>query len=99
MTLRLLVFCFVRGRFFRSRRFFFGRFFVRTAAVIRAVKPRAFENDAGSSSEQSLHFTATPLGKAAKVFGTFAQRLVAHGLEGVEVLPAFLAGVFISGHR
>ena len=71
----------------------------RSSAVVGRVKPRAFENDAGSSSEQSLHFTATPLGKAAKVFGTFAQRLVAHGLEGVEVLPAFLAGVFISGHR
>jgi hypothetical protein len=83
----------------RRRRFLLSRLFVRIASIIRDVKPRSFEDQASAGANQALHFAMSPFGQPAKVFRAFAERLVAHRLECVEVLPAFFTRILVRWHQ
>src|SRR5205085_12062955 len=94
---------FRRGRFFsgggrRGGRVFLCPFLVRITPVIGGVKTGALEDQAGAGAEKTFHFPVPPFRLPAEFFRTFAERLIAHRLINIEIFPALLTCVFISGH-
>src|SRR5207249_5836179 len=83
----------------RRRRILFGRFLVGRASIIGGIKTGTLKDNAGAGAEEAFHLSVAPLWKTAKLFRTFAERLIPHRLESFEILPALGAGIFVSRHN
>ena len=70
---------------------FFSRLFVSLGAIICLVKTAAFEKHPGPTRNDSSDLTLAT-GRA------FADRLVLHRLEFLELMPALIAFVTVSRH-
>src|SRR5689334_19473593 len=95
------VFCacrFLLARIGCRRRVLLRPFFVRRTPIISNVEPRAFEDEPCACAEQPFHFAVPPLCHLTVLLRTLPKRLVPHRLKSVEILPAFVAMIFVIRH-
>src|SRR5688572_30774567 len=79
-------------------RFFFGRFLVFVATIIRNVEPRALEDETAPAANQFFHASLAPFLHAAQLFRANRDRFVIHRLNELKAMIALFTTILVSRH-